>query len=71
VKLIIEIDLDRIHHDTFTGDLDKHEAAEIVEAAAERVRKLDLGEDMLGCSYRLKRYGDTVGSITIQAGEDD
>jgi hypothetical protein len=69
LKLIIEIDLNRVHHDTFTGELDKHAAAKLVETAAERVRDLDL-KDLLGCSYRIKDINDaTVGSVTIQ-GDD-
>ena len=71
MKLIIEIDLNKVHHDTSTGELDKHDAAELVETAAERVRHLDL-KDMLGCSYRIKNINDTtVGSVTIQGDDGD
>jgi hypothetical protein len=72
LKLLIEIDLDRVHHDSFTGRLDKHEAAKLVESAAARVRGLDIGGggELLGCSYRIKNeIGATVGSVTIQ-GDD-
>ena len=74
MKLLIEIDLDRVHRDSFTGELDKHEVAKLVESAADRVRGLNMGgdDDLLGCSYRLKNEnGVTVGSVTIQGDDGD
>lgn len=68
MKLVIEVDLDKAHRDSLTGALDQHEAAKLVEAAAERVRGLDMA-DLSGCSYRLKNEdGATVGSVTVREG---
>lgn len=71
MKLIIEIDLDRVRHDTFTGKVSMHDAADLVKEAAERVRFLDT-ENVLTGSWRLKNIDDrTVGSVTVQGDDDD
>lgn len=70
MKLIIEIDLDRVHHDTLTGNVDMHQAARLVEFAAARVRRLETA-DLLGCSYRLRDDNDApAGSVTVKEGDD-
>lgn len=73
MKLIIEIDLDKVHRDSFTGRIDMHRAAKLVESAADRVRGLESEtDDLLRCSYRLKDDNDrTVGSVTVTESDDE
>jgi hypothetical protein len=69
LKLIIEIDLNRVSHDYFSGKVSVHDAADLVKEAAERVRLMET-EDLRSGSWRIKDSSDrTVGSVTIQ--EDD
>jgi hypothetical protein len=71
VKLIIEIDLDKVSDSYYTGRPSMYEAADLVALAAERVRSLNT-EDVLTGSWRLKNENDrTVGSITVQGDDDD
>jgi hypothetical protein len=70
LKLIIEIDLDRVHHDTVTGNVDMHQAATLVESAAARVRRLETA-GLPGCSCRLRDDNDVpAGSVTVKEGDD-
>lgn len=73
MKLIIEIYLDKVHRDTFTHRTDMHEAAKLVESAADRVRGLESdADDLLSGSWRIKDgNGATVGSVTVGESDDD
>ena len=71
MKLIIEIDLDKVSGSHYTGRPSMYEAADLVVLAAGRVRSLNT-EDVLTGSWRLKNGSDrTVGSVPIQGDDDD